>query len=276
MRGMVFRTAGAALFGTCALALLLSGAGAADPAPGDEFNALVRQDAKQIADLLGRVEALHMAEKGKAASKERKLLESRASSAVASYAMMIAGNAQKRMGGKNPAEDVRMATLRDAAVLVARAAGSKKFENAFGPAKLLAPDVAAGAKADAKPIDLVVATDADVGVLMHQFRRPNVGGLGLEDEIKANAEKPVMPPADVGLLAARLHAVADYADVMEPAKKFTAATPKRDWLAFTKNMRTAADELLAASRAAKPHEQKLKAAFLKLDASCVGCHKQFK
>ena len=58
-----------------------------------------------------------------------------------------------------------------------------------------------------------------------------------------------------------------------PAKGF-AKNPKPVWLGITKDMRTASNEMVAAVEG--KDTKKIKAAFQKLDATCIACHNKYK
>ena len=224
--------------------------------PDAEFKALVDQDAKNINTLLND---------GKPARKT-------ADRSIKSSALMIAAYAQSRMG-KNPADDAKLATLRDTAIKVALTGGKKKYAEAVAPAKLLSADIAAG-KPDTKPVDLIKATEIDMEELMYQFKKTAVGGLGLEEEIKANAKKLALKPEQISALAQRILVVCDFCDTLQPASGFSATKPKKSWDQYNADMKTSSTALISAAKANNAKD--LQAAFTKLDGSCVACHNMFK
>ncbi len=228
---------------------------AADAVPDAEFKLLVDQDAKNILTNLNN---------GKPAKKT-------ADRAIKSSALMIAAYAQGRMG-KNEADDVKLATLRDTAIKVAKT--GKNFGAAVAPAKMLAADMAAAGKPDTKKVDLIAATGADIEELMYQFKKTSVGGLGIEEEIKANAKKVTIKPQLAAAIAQRTLVAADLCAALKPSDDFSAAKPKKDWDQDIKDMKVAATALVDAAKA--NNAKNLQTAFNKLDASCVHCHDVFK
>jgi hypothetical protein len=230
---------------------------AADPVPDAEFKMLVDQDAKNILTNLNN---------GKPAKKT-------ADRAIKSSALMIAAYAQGRMG-KSPADDAKLATLRDTAIKVAKTGGVKKYGDAVAPAKMLAADMAVAGKPDTKKVDLIAATGADIEELMYQFKKTSVGGLGIEEDIKANAKKLTMKPEVAAALGQRALIAAEICAALKPSDDFSPAKPKKDWDQDIKDMKEAAMALVGA---AKPNNAKnLQSAFNKLDANCVHCHDKFK
>lgn len=239
----------------------------AAPVAEAEFQSIVDQNAKSI---------VAWADTGKKAvdSKSKGKITT-ASRSVRSNAMLIALLAQGQMG-KNAAEDGKLAALRDAAIAAAKAAGNKKFGDALTVGKTLSLTMPAG-KGPAKIIssaDLVKDTDFDIDDVMHPFRKTEIGGMNYELDIKANAKKATMTPDKIAAMAARIHAIADYSEIIPPTKGFAAKNPKKDWDLYLKDMRTATDALVTASKG--KDTKGLQGAFLKLDGACNTCHEKFK
>ncbi len=229
--------------------------------PEEEFKTLVDQDIKNI-------EAMVEVGKKKGAANI-----SKASRSIKSSSMMIAAYAQSRIGSKG-ANDAKLASLRDQAIKVGAAAGMKNFAAADNLVKLLKAN-AVDPKANTKKIDLVAAVgEFDIEELMYQFKKTSVGGLGVEEEIKAQAKKATIKPAEAAALAQRVLAVADYCEIVGINGGFNASKPKKAWDDYNKDMRAAAKDVIAA--AAKKNAADLKDAFNKLDRSCVACHDKFK
>jgi len=251
---------GAAVLMAGILGLNKTSSEAADPVPEDELKALYDQDAKNIPPMIAVGE-----KKGNANI-------SKATRSIKSNAMMIAFYANSRITGKSAAEDGKMAALRDEALKVALAAGGKNFAAAATAAKGLSLDMtpAKGAKAMATAA-LATAGKMDLEELMYQFKKTSVGGLGIEEEIKANGKKAVMSPAKITALATRVLAIADYSESVHV--EFDGKKTQKDWDNYNKDMRTAAKALIAAANG-KPKE--LAAAFTKLDGACVACHEKMK
>ena len=235
---------------------------AADPLSDAEFKALFDQDVKNI---------MPMIEKG-ASGKKAEI--SKASRSVKSNAMMIAFYANSRIGGKNATEDLKMAALRDTALIVALDSGKKNFKAAAVPAAKLSLDIAVN-KGEAKAMDvadLSKKAELDIEELMYQFKKIEVGGLGIEKEIKDNAKKPALNADKMSALATRVLIVADYSEEVHVA--FDAKKTKKAWDGFNKDMRTAAIDLKKAAEV--KDKKKLQAAFDKLDRSCTACHEVMK
>jgi hypothetical protein len=233
---------------------------AAAPLSEDDAKALLAQDLKNI---------VRMAAVG---NKDGTANKSRASHAIKSNAMMIAFYANSRIGAK-PADDAKLATLRDGAVSTAIAAGRKNF-NIVGQVNQLKFDMEAAPNLNARALStagLVKAGTIDILELMYQFKKPVVGGLGIEQEVKENATKPKMSPAEAIILARRVLAVSEFCEEVHPP--FDAKRQQAAWRGFNKNLNSAAQDLIAA---AKDEPKKVTAAFAKLDGACVACHERFK
>lgn len=230
------------------------------PLPDDDFKFLVDQDAKQILNIL------NVGKPGEGVP-----LKKTADRSIKSSALMIAAYAQSRIG-KNPADDGKLVALRDAAIKVALT--GKMYKNAVDPAKTLSIDIAAAAKANGKSIDLIKATNIDMEELMYQFKKTTVGGLGIEEEIKANAKKVTVKPEQAAAIGQRTLIVAEFCDTLEPSGGFSAAKSKKSWEKYNADMKAAANDLIAGAKA--KNEKGIQTAFLKLDGSCVACHNTFK
>jgi len=248
--------AGAAVLLAGILCVTNSSMEAADPVPDSDYNALVEQDAKNIVALLTEAKIKKTADRG-----------------VKSSAIMIAAYAQSRLG-KVPADDAKLATLRDTAIKVAQTGGKKKYADALAPAKLLAVGIAPAAKVDTKPIVIEKVVECDMEELMYQFKKTAIGGLGIEEEIKANAKKVTIAPEKASAIGQRVLLVADFCTRMEPSGGFSAMKPKKDWIQYNTDMVTAAKAIIEGSKG--KDVKKLADAFTKLDASCVACHNKFK
>ncbi len=226
---------------------------AAGPVPDSEFKPLFEQDMKNI---LGRL--------------EEKPMKKTADRAVKSSALMIAAYAQSRLG-KNPADDGKLIALRDAAIKIA-STPKKQLAAALPIAKGLSLNMAPAGKGG--KVDILKDTGVDLEELMYQFKKTSIGGLGIEEEIKAQAKKVTVKPEVAAAIAIRSLFVADFVDNMQPTAGFSAAKLKKNWGIYNKNMKTAATELAAAAKSGDA--KAIGAAFLKLDGSCVQCHNKFK
>jgi Cytochrome C' len=232
------------------------------PVPETDMKLLVDQDIKNIEAMIV------VGKKGGAAN------VSKASRSIRSSSMMIAAYAQSRMGAKG-ADDAKLASLRDAAIKVGIAAGKKNFADVDGLVKALKAN-AIDSKANTKKISLTSAIgEFDLEELMFQLKKTSVGGLGTEEEIKAQAKKLTISPENAAALAQRVLILSDYCEVIPIGSGgFNAAKPKKAWDEFNKDMRTAAQGVIAA--AGQKNANNLKTAFDKLDRSCVACHEKFK
>jgi hypothetical protein len=232
------------------------------PVPETEFKALFDQDTKNIPEMI------KVGQKTGAANK------SKGSRAIKSDAMMIAYYANSRITGG--ADDAKMAALRDAAIKLALAAGKKKFDDAEPLAKQLSLNMTPG-KGSTKqmtPKELKEAGEMDLEELMYQFKKTGVGGLGVEEDVKAQAKKVTMTPAQVAVLAARVKIVSDWCDVMEVQGGFGVKKPRKDWEAFNKDMDKAVKGLQEA--ATSKDTKKIQTAFDKVDRACTACHEKMK
>lgn len=233
-----------------------------------EFKSLVDQDRKSIESLV------EMGKKGGTAN------ISKATRGIKSSSMMIAAYAQSRIGTMG-ADDGQLATLRDNALKTAAAAVGKNWADVAKLAKSLTVDAPADPKGNKAKVNLVaeankliaaVKKDADFDIddLMFQFKKTDVGGLGIEKEIKDQAKKTTATPATATTIAQRALIVAEFCVDVNP--KFEGKKTKEKWLADNKTMTEAAQGLLAAAG----DKKKLQAAFDKVDAACVNCHNTFK
>jgi hypothetical protein len=235
----------------------------AGPVPESELKPLFDQDAKNIPLMV------EMGKKGGAAN------SSKAARSIKSNAVMIAYYANTRITGKGGADEGKMIALRDAAIKVALSGGKKKFADAGSLAKQLSLDMPGAG--NGKPMtleELKKASELDLEELMYQFKKTGVGGLGIEEDVKAQAKKVTMTPDQVAVLAARVNAVAEWCEVMEVQGGFSTKKPKKDWEVFNKDMLKAVGELQTAAKS--KDNKKIQTAFDKLDRSCTACHEKMK
>jgi hypothetical protein len=237
---------------------------AADPVPDSEFKGLVEQDAKNILSFIERIDK----------AKDKKVLDKRANVLVVSDAMMIAMYAQSQITGKNADADAKYATLRDAAIKVAKEVKKKdrKLAEVAKLAKNLSADMQAAKGVSAKPIKLSEAVEFDIDDLMFQYKTTVIGGIGVEKSVKDNAKKLTLKNDEAALLALRVMAVCDYSETVKP--EFNATKTEKMWDGFNKDTREAAKVLYGASKGKEP--KKIQSAFDKLDGACTACHNVFK
>ena len=262
---------GAAVVLAGIVGLHFSSTDAADPIAEADLKALVEQDSKNISDIARKVENVQ--------PDSKKRTESSATRTIPANALIVAHFAQQRITGKNPADDAKWATLRDAAIKVAVAGSDRKALKDVGElAKALTVDIKADPKANTKVMplaDLAKACNVDMEVLMYQFKNKSVGGYHTEtdvEEIGDPEKKKPITPEQARLMTNRLLAAMDFCEVLEPIKGFNGK--KNAWDGFVKDTRAALNE--ANQAAAGKDAIKIQAVFAKLDASCKACHTVFK
>ena len=109
----------------------LGQAWAADPPADAEFQALIDQDVKIITKAAEAVEKAPT-------PKDKKVITKNAGTGIKSSAMILAGYANARIAGKDPAADARSAAVRDEAIKIYKAAADGDFKAAAETAKGLA------------------------------------------------------------------------------------------------------------------------------------------
>jgi len=228
----------------------------------DEFKALLDQDARIIAKATAAVE--------KASGKDKKVVEKNAGNGIKSSAILVAGYANERIDGKNPAADAKAAGVRDLAIQIFQAADKKDFKAAGELAKGLAD---AKPAADPKKIDVAKAFEGIANKdVMDNFKKTSQYGTNVEDDIKANAEKATVKPGDAALMAHRVLVMGEYNKSVVKAEN---AADKKKWVEYNDNMLKAAGDLLAASKK-KTTPADMKKVFTSLNSSCIACHDDFK
>jgi len=187
---------------------------------------------------------------------------------VRTTAMLVALNAQNRMGGK---DDEQLAGLRDQMLkLSAALADDEKFD---WKAAAKALEGAKTAKGDKKPVDL--AKDYDLAVTMNVFKKSARGGRGWEEDLSDMAQGKKPADADRVLeIAQGTHLVGQLAASLPPDG---IGAKKKQWDGFSADMqklsKDAADEAVKGKKAdAAVLKKKLEA----MDANCAACHKVFK
>jgi|SRR5262245_26809399 len=241
----------------------LAQAGAADRATDDEFKALVEQDVKVITKAADAAD--------KAAAGKKKAVEKNASAGIKSAAVNIAGYANHRITGTDPAGDAKAAAIRDEAIKIYKAASDKDFKAAVGIAKGLGNVKPA---ADAKKIDVAKAFgELTQKEIMDNYKKTDQFGTNLEADIQANAKKKsIAKPADAALMAYRVMVMGEYSKTVTKAEN---AADKKEWDDYNDKMMKVADELLAAAKKKSSAADMVKV-FTTLDATCTACHDKFK
>jgi hypothetical protein len=239
----------------------LSQAGAADPTD-DEFKALIDQDVKAITKAADAVD--------KAAAGKKKATEKNAGSGIKSSAVNLAGYANARITGKDPAADAKAAAIRDEAIRIFKAASDKDFKAAVEAAKGLSNPKPA---ADAKKIDVAKAFgELTPKEVMDNYKTTAQFGTNVEADIKANAKKATAKPPEAALIAHRVMVMGEYSKSVNKAEN---AADKKEWDDYNAKMLKAAEDLLAASKK-KSSPTDFAKLFTNLDAACTACHDKFK
>jgi len=230
----------------------------------NEFKALVDQDAKIIA------KAAEAVDKAKT-DKDKKSIGKSAGGGIKSSAMIMAGYANARITGKDPAADGKAAAIRDEAIKIYKAVAEGNFKAAADAAKGLATVKASDSP---KKIDLSKEFPADVTSkdVMLNFMKTAQYGTNVEADIIANGKKATAKPADIALIAHRVLAMGEYSKTIV---KPDAAKDKAAWKEFNDKMISTTEALLAASKK-KTSPADLAKAFTAVNASCVACHEDFK
>lgn len=233
-------------------------------ATDDEFKALVEQDAKIIAKAVDAVDKATTA-------KEKKTVTKSAGSGIKSSALIMAGYANARITGKDPAVDGKAAAIRDEAIKIYKAAASGDFKAAAEAAKGLA---SVRPSASPKKIDLTKEFPSDVTSkdVMLNFMKTAQYGTNVEADIIANGKKATARPAEVAVIAHRVLAMGEYSKTVikpEGAKDHAA------WKEYNDKMIATTEALLATTKK-KTLAADLAKAFTAVNASCVACHEDYK
>jgi Cytochrome C' len=228
-----------------------------------DFKALLDQDMKVIAAAADAAQ--------KAEGKEKKVVEKNAGTGIKSAAVVMAGYANARITGRDPAADANAAAVRDAAVQIYQAADKKDFKAAAELAKGLGSVKPA---ADPKKIDVAKAfgelTSKEV---MDNFKKTSQFGTNVEADVIAMAEKKGTPKAEASvLIAERLLVMGEYSKTVTKAEN---EKQKKEWNDYNERMIKAAENLLTAAKAKKPAADLTKI-YATLNATCTACHDDFK
>jgi hypothetical protein len=249
------RALSAAAFG--AVLVMIAPAGGADPADA-EFKTMIDQ---QVAVITNAAEAIDKAEPDK-----KKIVTRNAGVGIKSSAIMIAQLANSRITGKDAAADGQAAAIRDKAIQIYKLAADMKFKDAANLAKTSASPPPA---TNPKPIDVAAACgELTPKEVMDGFKTKDKFGSNVEADIKANAKKATIKPAEVVLIADRVLAMSE---LNKTVKKGENAAEKKTWDDYNAQMHKAAEDLLAASKK-KATAADLQKAFTTLDSRCTACH----
>jgi hypothetical protein len=199
-------------------------------------------------------------------------------------ALLIAARAQSGHGARGPAE---RAALRDNALKVQKALGENKLAAARKYADTLLE--VSGLPSDPRRVALNDLIELDEVELLMRGRR--FGGLGIGPPTPANNRDSIeikfimlarkapaaadldREAAELARAAAVAGGMADLLDAYTPAKKVGNKDPN-DWKAQTAEMRAGAALLEAAAKAKDPN--RVRAAAVRLTASCNTCHEVFR
>jgi cytochrome c556 len=229
----------------------------------DEFQALLDHDIKVINAAVQGVE--------KADPKDKKVVEKNASTGIKSAAVIMAGYANNRIGGRDASRDGKAAAVRDTAIQIYKAAEDKNFKAVTELTNGLA---AVKPAADPKKIDVTKAfgelTNKEV---MDNFKKTSQYGTNVEADVIAFATKKATPTADASVpIAQRLLIMGEYS---KSVTKTENEKQKKEWDEYNEKMIKATEDLLAAAKAKKPAADLAKI-YNTLNASCTACHDEFK
>jgi hypothetical protein len=188
---------------------------------------------------------------------------------VRTTAVLIAQNAQNRLGGK---DDAQLTGLRDEMIKLAEALADSDKPDWAAAAKALG--AAKAAKGNGKAVDLSKLKEFDLVVTMNVYKKAARGGRGWEDDLTEMAQgKKDLDVARVQEIAQGSHLVAQLAEVMPPDG---IGAKKKEWDKYVADMQKTSKELAeeAAKKGAKPADLKKKVEAL--EANCTACHKVFK
>jgi hypothetical protein len=165
--------------------------------------------------------------------------------------------------------------LKDQALKVAEAVGSKKFDAASAAAKSLA--VKPGTK-PLEPGNLAKTGKYSLDEVMSPFRGGTVGGLNIEKDIRSiRDEKMPVNAADVEVLAARTAVLLDFATAMPNDKATTNKANTAEWEKLSKDSIDIAKKITDEAAKGKGANAKEIVKLIKaLDAKCVVCHNKFR
>ncbi|HEV3260851.1 MAG TPA: cytochrome c [Gemmataceae bacterium] len=196
---------------------------------------------------------------------------------IRANAFMVAVAAQDAMLNKG-ADARRLATLRDAAIRLAKAAAGKRVNQAEAKkeAAVLAsfPNIEPAADAKTDPVDL--KDEFELADVMRVFDKANKGGQGVELQlvILQQQKRPYTPKqmADFETSAYKTAMIAALSRGQD--EKATTKADKKQWQQWSDNMQKLSLELLQASGARD--SKHFKVTLRKLSDSCASCHEKFK
>jgi hypothetical protein len=248
----------AAVSVTTGLAYLAVAGGAEGPIlPPNELKRLVSQEAKVVQETLAK----GFDPKDKKGPRK-----------VRAAAFMIAAYAQSGMNKENAAH---MASLRDAALNVVKAVEDGKVDEAKKLAAELAPESKAKAGAKTGPVPLAKSLEFDV--LMRIFSSERIGGFGLENELDELPNTKGWTPEQLDKLtgfAYKLAVVGEVAHGYVPEKDEGGQKTRKNWNAYSSQLRDSSLALAAAAKAKK--EGDISASLNKVASSCKKCHDVFR
>jgi cytochrome c556 len=189
---------------------------------------------------------------------------------VRTTALLLAQNAQNRMGGK---DDEQLAGLRDQMIKLSDALSDSDKPDWAAAAKAL--EAAKTAKGDKKPVDIHKAKEFDEVILMNVFKKAARGGRGWEDDLTEMVQgKKEVDLARALEIAQGVHLVGQLAASLPP--EGTAGAKKKQWDTFSADMQKLSKEAAeeAMKKGAKPADVKKK--LEAVEANCAACHKVFK
>ncbi len=189
---------------------------------------------------------------------------------VRTTAVLIAQNAQNRLGGK---DDEQLTGLRDEMLKLAEALADSDKPDWAAAAKALG--AAKAAKGNGKAADLSKVKDFDLVVTMNVFKKASRGGRGWEDDLTEMAQGKKPADADKALeIAQGSHLVAQLAEVLPPDG---IGAKKKEWDKYVADMKKTTAEVAAeAVKGKKADAAALKKKLEAMESNCTACHKVFK
>lgn len=216
-----------------------------------EFAKLVAADAKIIADTLKKGEP-----------------DKKGVGKIRAAAMMVASYAQGQGNSQ--------AGLRDLALKAGKAATAGKFDEVK---KLAAAFKPGAASPGAKNGPIAIHEQFELAELMQQFKNERGGGIALEGAVTATAKKRSPLTAkeieNANINALRIAVIAQPTEAYAPATDEGKKT-KAQWVKWSKEMGELAVEAAKLTKATKPDDKAIKAAFRKLEDNCTACHAVFR
>jgi hypothetical protein len=191
--------------------------------------------------------------------------EKRAIPTIKATAIMLAAVADE--GIKGPNAD-KMASLRAGALEIAEAVAKKDF----AAAKTALTNVKT-AKGDKKEIDLSKQAKINLDEVMSTFRKGTVGGRNIEADIKDQI-KNLKDNNIAARVGAHTSVLGTLTEKLPPPN--TTGDKLKAWQDISKQMKQAGLDLAEEASKSDADKKKVVSALMKLEKTCVDCHKIFR